>query len=176
LNSFYELLTVYISKIFSKIYINLDFNISKLIFFTDTFGSLLGLNLVKNAIIKKLRIPDSLIMIHPLSEVNQEDIEDIDVGFYKTEYDILIHFPDCYIISPYNSPYKENSEKLYNFLITNKVSVTFQQDISYNRSCFQYPTLYENNSAIEFTYSYLVKVLKSEHRRGSNLSTVPNSP
>jgi hypothetical protein len=157
------------------------------------------LELVKNAVNKNLRIPDNMILIYPITELNIEaddeeiiiDIDGLQEGyneikfrpeikssdFYTTEPDVLSKFPDTFIISPTNSPFKESSERLYKYLCTNKVLTTFKQDISYNRFCLQYPSLFENKSPTDYAFGYLVEALKSDNeRRMSNLSTVPNSP
>jgi hypothetical protein len=177
---------------------NLDFNVSKLILITDTFGSLLGLDIVRNSIAKKIRVPDNLILIYPITELSEHINENLSIdglSYSETinpfvninkdlskrlditaDLNILNKFPDTLIISPYNSPFKEYSENLYKFLKASEATTTFHQHMGYNKFCLQYPSLYENKSPVESAFGYFTKSLHTDNRRGSNLSTVPNSP
>jgi hypothetical protein len=188
----YEVITSNSEKLFSKQILTIDFKISKLILLTDTFGSLIGLDVTKNAIKRGIRAPDELVLISPLIELKEkDDLEDYFINdatvdedqitydtivdnfdhfgetynFFQTSKEELCGFPSTVIISPSNSPYKENSAKLYSFLLNNNVPVNFEQITGYNKFCLQYPSLYStsNESSINLAFSYINKSINDKN-------------
>jgi hypothetical protein len=164
---------------------------------TDTFGSLIGLDIIKESIKKRIRVPDNMILIYPISQLKVDEeaiysfehesethtlgIEDTTkydtdhrLNFYKSENGIFAHFPNCIIISPCNSPGKENSDKLYGYLKKNGVKVELQNCIYYSKNCLQFPSLYDKSSknAVDFSLGYLIKSMTLTNRRSAvSLST-----
>ncbi len=89
------------------------------------------------------------------------------LNFFLSDSSILSYFPNCKIISPCNSPGKENSDKLYEYLKNNGVKVELQNCIYYSKNCLQFPSLYDNGSknAVDYSLGYLIKCMTFTNRR-----------
>lgn len=75
----YELIVNYTSRLFSKIFflIVLDFNINKLVIYSDTLGSLISLDIIKNAIKNNIKIPDSAVFVYPYPKIVLEELQSL---------------------------------------------------------------------------------------------------
>ena len=65
--SAYDIITAHSAKIF-------NFNINKLIIYSDSVGSLIALDIIKNTIKNNSRVPDAIALVNPIIKLLTEDL------------------------------------------------------------------------------------------------------
>jgi hypothetical protein len=82
----YERIIKYSAKLFRKYFIKLilDFSINKLMLYSDSVGCLIALDIIKNCINNKIRLPDAALLVYPYPNIMEDKS-----NYIKDSFDLI---------------------------------------------------------------------------------------